>query len=166
MATTRTLLDDKGKNILELLVDNMQTIGDINMSVAASNQVGSYDGSWGEVNINYPRLQQANKFQQGVEPESEYFVREISFPAKAGEAFGKNDFLPERAHDTIGSGAPEGVALGLSLQDNAVEGETRLDKYSGKSTPVTQLLNTVDDYSGEYKDQPQNFMKLKGRKSE
>ena len=165
MATTRTLLDDKGKNILELLVDNMETIGDINMSVAASNQIGSYDGSWGEVNINYPRLQQANKWRQRVESGSEYFVREISFPAKVGEAFGKNDFLPARAHDTIGGDEPEGVALGLSLQDNAVEGQTRLDKYSGKSTPVTKLLNTVDDYSGEYKDQPQNFMKLKGRKS-
>ena len=93
MATTRTLLDDKGKNILELLVDNMETIGDINMSVAASNQIGSYDGSWGEVNINYPRLQQANKWRQRVESGSEYFVREISFPAKVGEAFGKNEFF-------------------------------------------------------------------------
>ena len=36
MATTRTLLDDRGKNILELFVDNMATLGNINMSAAAS----------------------------------------------------------------------------------------------------------------------------------
>jgi len=165
MATTRTLLDDRGKSILELFVDNMATLGNINMSAAASNQIGSYDGSWGEVNINNPRIEQATRFGENVEPGHEYFVREIEFPAKVGDAFGKNDFLPERDHDTIGSDKPVGVALGLGEKNNAVLGETRVDKYTGKSTSITTVLNTVNDYSGEYKDNPQNFMRLKGRKS-
>lgn len=162
MATTRTLLDDRGKNILELFVDNMATLGNINKSAAASNQMGTYDGSWGEVNINYPRIQQAEatKVGQGVEPGHEYFVREIEFsPAM------KNTFLLERDHDTIGGEKPVGRAEGLSLNDNAKLGQTRMDKYTGKSTSITRVLNTVDDYSGDYKDNPQNFMRLKGRKS-
>ena len=46
MATTRTLLDDRGQSILDLFVDNMETLGDINMSVANGSQWGRYDGSW------------------------------------------------------------------------------------------------------------------------
>ena len=160
MATTRTLLDDRGKNILELFVDNMATLGNINMSAAASNQIGSYDGSWGEVNINNPRVEQATRFGENVEPGHEYFVREIEFSPTM-----KDTFLPERDHDTIGGGEPVGRGIGLSLNDNAMPGQTRMDKYGGKSTPITRVLNTVDDYSGEYKDNPQNFMRLKGRKS-
>lgn len=160
MATTRVLLDTRGKNILQLLTENMAALGDINMSVADTSQVGTYDGSWGEVNINYPRIQQANRLGEGVEPGHEYFVREIEFSPTM-----KNTFLPERDHDTIGNNEPVGRGIGLSLNDNAIPGETRIDKYAGKSASVTRVLNTVDDYNGEYKDNPQNFMRLKGRKS-
>ena len=165
MATTRVLLDTRGKSLLQLLTENLTSLGDINMSLATSNQIGSYDSAFGDVKINHPRIQQATRLGTLVEPQHEYFVREVEFPAKSGETFGKGDFLEERAHDTIGGGAPEGAAVGLSLNDNAVPGETRIDKFTGKTTSLTKILDDVDDYSGEYKDQPQNFMRLKGRKS-
>jgi len=165
MATTRVLLDTRGKSLLQLLTENLASLGDINMSLAASNQIGSYDSAFGDVKINHPRIQQANNLGNLVDPQHEYFVREVEFPAKSGQTFGKGDFLEERAHDTIGGNAPDGVAEGLSVNDNAVPGETRMDKFAGKTTSLTKILHDVDDYSGEYKDQPQNFMRLKGRKS-
>ena len=165
MATTRVLLDTRGKSLLQLLTENLESLGDINMSLAASNQIGSYDSAFGDVKINHPRIQQATRLGTLVEPQHEYFVREVEFPAKSGETFGKGDFLEERAHDTIGGSSPVGVAEGLSLNDNSVPGETRMDKFAGKTTSLTKILHDVDDYSGEYKDQPQNFMRLKGRKS-
>ena len=165
MATTRVLLDTRGKSILQLLTENLESLGEINMSLAASNQIGSYDSAFGDVKINHPRIQQANNLGSIVEPQHEYFVREVEFPAKSGETFGKGDFLEERAHDTIGGSAPEGAAVGLSLNDNAVPGETRMDKYTGKTTSLVKVLDVVDDYSGKYKDEPENFMRLKGRKS-
>ena len=165
MATTRVILDTKGKNLMQLLTENLAALGDINMSLAASNQIGSYDSARGDVKINHPRIEQATNFNKPVEPQHEYFVREVEFPAKSGETFGKGDFLEERAHDTIGGSAPEGAAVGLSLNDNAVPGETRMDKFAGKTTSLVKIIGADDNFSGKYKTEPQNFMKLKGRKS-
>ena len=165
MATTRVILDTKGKNLMQLLTENLAALGEINMSLAASDQIGNYDSARGEVKINYPRIQQATNFNKPVEPQHEYFVREVAFAGKGDGTFGKGDFLEERDHDTIGGKAPEGVADGLTLNDNAVPGETRIDKYTGKTTSLVKVLDVVDDYNGKYKTEPQNFMKLKGRKS-
>mgnify|MGYP003656291159 CR=1 FL=1 len=144
MATTRVLLDTRGKNILQLLTENMVALGNISMSVADASQVGTYDGSWGEVNINYPKTEQATRLGENIEPGHEYFVREIQFT----DWQRRNNFMviPEN------NGDGEGVS----------EAE---DRYAGKPTPLTKVLDTVDDYNGEYKSNPQNFMRLKGRKS-
>ena len=68
MATTRVLLDTRGKSLLQLLTENLASLGDINMSLAASNQIGSYDSAFGDVKINHPRIQQANNLGSLVEP--------------------------------------------------------------------------------------------------
>ena len=167
MATTRTLLDDRGKSILELFVDNMATLGNINMSAAASNQIGTYDGSWGEVNINYPRIQQATRLGEGVEPGHEYKVREVS-------PLPKNNVLGAREHDVIGNVGAFGatkLSNDLSNINNAEENKTRMDKYTGRSTRLDKVLNITPGYEGSYKDAfpgsvegSNNFMTLKGRK--
>ena len=166
MATTRVILDTKGKNLMQLLTENLAALGDINMSLAAANQIGSYDSARGDVKINYPRIQQATNFNKPVEPQHEYFVREVEFPPQSeGAPIGKGDFLEERAHDTIG-GTPEGeAAVRLSSNDNALPGQTRMDKFTGKTTSLVKIIGADDNFSGKYKTEPQNFMRLKGRKS-
>ena len=152
MATTRVLLDTRGKSLLQLLTENLESLGEINMSLAASNQIGSYDSARGDVKINYPRIQQATNLGNLVEPQHEYFVREVEFPPQSEDApIGKGDFLEERAHDTIG-GTPEGeAAVRLSSNDNALPGQTRMDKYTGKTTSLVKIIGADDNFSGKYK---------------
>ena len=160
MATTRTLLDDRGQSILDLFVDNMETLGDINMSVANGSQWGRYDGSWGEVNINWPNQKEADNWRHRVEPGHEYKVREVTL-------FEKNNPLTEEEHKVIGnvnSSLATSRSIDLTLNiTNGEDGGVKMDKHAGRSNRLDKILNAVPSGSNLYETQD-NFMKLKGRK--
>ena len=79
MATERIKLDTRGKNILELFMENMPELGAINKLAADGAQVGVYASGEGDININQPK-RNVNYGAVGREPgpHEKYFVREIS----------------------------------------------------------------------------------------
>ena len=79
MATQRIKLDTRGKNILQLFMENMPELGAINKLAADGSQVGFYASGEGDININQPK-RGVNYGSVGREPgpHEKYFVREIS----------------------------------------------------------------------------------------
>jgi len=162
MATTRVLLDTRGKSILELFTENLSELGKLNKSVASADEVGSYDldGEDQNVNINYPTAPQT--LGTSVDDAHKYFVREIEFPDAAG--FSKGNFLSQADADVIGTDESSTVDVFDMDGNNTIE-DTTVDTFSGRGTSITDALNADSGYTSQYKDQPQNFMKLKSRKS-
>ena len=55
MATQRIKIDTKGKNILELFMENMNELSALNKLSAGPGDANTYDGVGGEVDITWPR---------------------------------------------------------------------------------------------------------------
>ena len=156
MATERIKLDTRGKNILQLFMENMPELGAINKLAADGAQVGVYASGDGDININQPK-RNVNYGAPGREPapQEKYFVREISIdPVIAG---GRTDRrVTTRREDVVTYAENETPEISGKMSNEG-------DHFSGRSS--TDLLRNYGVYSFRHGRNPQDFMKLKGRKS-
>ena len=158
MATERVKLDTRGKNILELFMENMPALGAINKLAADGAQVGTYASGEGDININQPK-RNVNYGALGREPgpQEKYFVREISIdPIVERGDYGMDRRVTTRRENLVTYAENETPEMSSKMSNEG-------DHFSGRSS--TDLLRNYGLYSFEHGRNPQDFMRLKGRKS-
>ena len=150
MATTRQILDTRGKNILELLVDNQSVMS--NLMNPSPNDRGTYTGPTNEsVDILYPTANSA--LGTPVGDDEQYFLREFN--------------LDDIDLNRVGSGGEAGYGNGVLTDE-----QHRTNPFGTPATPVFRNNDSpkshnqpfVDNNSG-YADDRASFMSNSKRKS-
>ena len=159
MATQRIKIDTKGKNILELFMENMNELSALNKLSAGPGDANTYDGAAGEVDITWPRAGNYNTTGLAPATYQRYFVREINTPVdQTGYGWGSDD-------------TPIPAPLTPNQNDFASPGWNNSgvqDKFGGKSPRALEYTDNVYNNTGAvgHGRGPQgSFMATKGRKS-
>tara|TARA_Y100000310_G_scaffold91629_1_gene89045 strand:+ start:2851 stop:5106 length:2256 start_codon:yes stop_codon:yes gene_type:complete len=157
MATQRINIDTRGKNILEIFMDNMNELSSINKLSAGPGDANTYDESDGrEVNITWPRAGNYNTTGMWPDVYQRYFVREITGPVEYSPSSGE---------------VPLNAPLTPNQNDLAIPGWNNSgiqDSFAGKSPRVLEYADNPysnKNASGGSGHQAGNFFKLKSRKS-
>jgi len=155
MATTRINIDTRGKNILEMFMDNMNEISALNKLSAGPADANTYDGNGGEVDITWPRAGNYNNTGMWPAQYQRYFVREITGPVEYSPSVGE---------------VPLNAPLTPNQNDLAIPGWNNSgiqDSFAGKSPRSLEYNDNVYSNSNAPAGghQAGNFFRLKNRKS-
>ena len=155
MATTREQIDSRGRNLLQLLVENEDALSNV-MNPSSKDQ-NTYKGPNPDdpVNILYPRSPSSVGAETGGY--TTYFLREFNldglgtdeYGASRSSQSGSDGILTQAEHD-------RGPGENVALQGAAT------DRFEGK--PHDQPFRPNQRYTSNGNSRA-NFMKLKGRKS-
>ena len=165
MATQRVKIDTKGKNIIQLFMNNMNEISALNKLSAGPGDANTYAGGdpwWGadgNVDITWPKKGTYNHTGTWPAPYQRYFVREITAPVRAPADYAGVGEVP--------------LASPLNSDDNdmARQGENNSgieDKFAGKSPRTLEYTDNVYnnvDAVGWGRGPRGSVMATKGRKS-
>ena len=160
MATRRTNIETKGKNILQLFMENMNEISAINKLSAGAGAAGTYDGNGGEVDITWPRSGNYNNTGTWPATYQRYFVREITAPIDPMAALWGVEIPISKSSTPMSPSDNDHAQAGT-----ANSGMT--DSFAGKSPRVLEYADNPYINSGAPGGDHQagNFFKLKSRKS-
>ena len=153
MATTRIKIDDTGKGILDLFASNMTELGELNKLADTGAGVAAYKGPdpLDPVHITQPRPANYKSLSRSPDQWESYWVREITFADDYNWA--TEGLISQAQNDDQGT----------SDQSFQKPDSDTVAVFQGKSS--TNLLNKYGAYNDETgAAEPQNFMKLKGRK--
>jgi hypothetical protein len=154
MATTREQIDSRGRNLLQLLVENEDALSNVMNPSAKDQDVYHGPNPDDPVDILYPRT--PSRVGNDIGQYTSYFLREFNLDGKDMNLFGSG--AAQTQGDGVLTQAENDRAQG---QNTALQG-TATDRFEGKLHDEPFRHNQRYVSGGNERN---NFMKLKGRKS-